>query len=37
MQGQFPVTMCGAEFGALIRKQHDDFGRAIRETNIKIH
>jgi tripartite-type tricarboxylate transporter receptor subunit TctC len=35
-QGQFPVTMCGAEFGAFIRRQHDDFGRAIREANIKI-
>lgn len=35
-QGQFPVRMCGAEFGAFIRKQHDEFGRAIREANIKI-
>lgn len=34
-QGQFPVTMCGAEFDAFIRKQHEDFGRAIRDANIK--
>jgi hypothetical protein len=27
--------MCGADFGALIRKQYDSFGRAIREANIK--
>jgi hypothetical protein len=27
--------MCGADFGALIRKQYDSFGRTIREANIK--
>jgi tripartite-type tricarboxylate transporter receptor subunit TctC len=27
--------MCGAEFGAFLRKQYDDYGLAIREANIK--
>jgi hypothetical protein len=27
--------MCGAEFSGLLRKQYDDFGRVIREANIK--
>jgi tripartite-type tricarboxylate transporter receptor subunit TctC len=35
-QGQFPVMKCGAEFDAFIRKQHEAFGRAIRDANIKI-
>jgi len=35
-QGQFPVSMCGPEFGDFIHKQYDEFGRAIREANIKI-
>jgi len=30
-----PDETCGAEFGAFIRKQYDDFGRVIREANIK--
>jgi tripartite-type tricarboxylate transporter receptor subunit TctC len=30
-----PLGVCGAEFGAFIRKQYEDFGRIIRETNIK--
>jgi tripartite-type tricarboxylate transporter receptor subunit TctC len=34
-QGIYPVGMCGAEFGAYIRKQYDDYGRVIREANIK--
>jgi tripartite-type tricarboxylate transporter receptor subunit TctC len=34
-QGLFAVGTCGAEFGAFIRKQYDDAGRAIREGNIK--
>jgi tripartite-type tricarboxylate transporter receptor subunit TctC len=33
--GLFPVGICGAEFGALLRKQYDDFGRVIRDANIK--
>ena len=35
VQGLFPVAMCGAEFAAHIRKQYDEYGRAIREANIK--
>jgi hypothetical protein len=27
--------MCGADFDALLHKQYDDFGRVIREANIK--
>jgi len=34
-QGLFAVGTCGVEFGAFIRKQYDDAGRAIREGNIK--
>jgi tripartite-type tricarboxylate transporter receptor subunit TctC len=34
-QGLFPVGTCGADFGALIRKQYDNYGRVIREANIK--
>jgi tripartite-type tricarboxylate transporter receptor subunit TctC len=34
-QGLFPVGMCGADFAALLRKQYDDYGRVIREANIK--
>jgi tripartite-type tricarboxylate transporter receptor subunit TctC len=35
-QGFSPVGMCGADFGALLRKQHGDYGRIIRESNIKV-
>jgi tripartite-type tricarboxylate transporter receptor subunit TctC len=34
-QGLFPVGKCGADFGALIRRQYDEYGRVIRETNMK--
>lgn len=34
-QGFSPVAMCGADFAALLRKQFGDYGRAIREANIK--
>jgi tripartite-type tricarboxylate transporter receptor subunit TctC len=34
-QGLYPVGLCGTDFGALLRKQHEEFGRAIRELNIK--
>lgn len=34
-QGLFPVAICGAAFDAFTRKQYDDYGRAIREANIK--
>jgi hypothetical protein len=33
--GLYSVGMCGAEFSGLLRKQYDDFGRVIREANIK--
>jgi len=29
------VGMCGADFGAFLRKQYDEYGRVIREANIK--
>jgi tripartite-type tricarboxylate transporter receptor subunit TctC len=34
-QGLFPVAKCGAEFGAYMRKLGDDYGRIIKEANIK--
>ena len=34
-QGLYPVWMCGADFAALLSKQYDEFGRVIREANIK--
>jgi len=34
-QGLYPVGACGSDFAALLRKQYDDFGRIIREVNIK--
>ena len=33
--GLYSVGICGADFAALLRKQYDDFGRVIREANIK--
>jgi tripartite-type tricarboxylate transporter receptor subunit TctC len=35
VQGLYPVSACGADFTAFLRKQSDEFGRAIREANIK--
>jgi tripartite-type tricarboxylate transporter receptor subunit TctC len=34
-QGMNPVEVCGAPFAAHLRKQYDDYGRGIREANIK--
>jgi tripartite-type tricarboxylate transporter receptor subunit TctC len=34
-QGLYPVGTCGADFGAFLRKQYDESGRVIRESNIK--
>jgi tripartite-type tricarboxylate transporter receptor subunit TctC len=34
-QGFSSVAMCGPEFGALLRKQYDDYGRIIHEANIR--
>jgi tripartite-type tricarboxylate transporter receptor subunit TctC len=36
-QGLYPVGKCGAEFAAFIRKQYDDYGRAIHDANIKVN
>jgi tripartite-type tricarboxylate transporter receptor subunit TctC len=33
--GLFPTGVCGAEFGAHLRQQHEEYGRAIREANIQ--
>jgi tripartite-type tricarboxylate transporter receptor subunit TctC len=33
--GLFPTNMCGADFGAFLRQQSDEYGRIIREANIK--
>jgi tripartite-type tricarboxylate transporter receptor subunit TctC len=35
VQGLYLVGTCGAEFSAYIRKQYDDYGRAIRQANIR--
>jgi tripartite-type tricarboxylate transporter receptor subunit TctC len=35
VQGLFPVGICGTDFGSFLRKQYDDYGRVIREANIK--
>jgi tripartite-type tricarboxylate transporter receptor subunit TctC len=35
IQGLYPVGMCGADFGAYLHKQYDEYGRVIREANIK--
>lgn len=34
-QALYPVGMCGADFGAFIRKQYDEYGRIIREAKLK--
>jgi tripartite-type tricarboxylate transporter receptor subunit TctC len=34
-QGLYPVGLCGADFRAYRRKQYDEYGRVIREANIK--
>jgi tripartite-type tricarboxylate transporter receptor subunit TctC len=34
-QGFFPRGICGDDFAALLRKQFDEYGRIIREANIK--
>jgi tripartite-type tricarboxylate transporter receptor subunit TctC len=35
IQGVYPAVMCGVDFGSFLRKQSDEYGRAIREANIK--
>ena len=34
-QSLHPAWLCGADFAALLSKQHNEFGRVIREANIK--
>jgi tripartite-type tricarboxylate transporter receptor subunit TctC len=34
-QGLYPVGMCGAEFAGFVRKRFDEYGEAIRATNLK--
>jgi tripartite-type tricarboxylate transporter receptor subunit TctC len=34
--GVFPVGLCGADFANLLHKQYDDYGRIIRDANIKL-
>jgi tripartite-type tricarboxylate transporter receptor subunit TctC len=35
VQGFYPVGICGTDFAAFLREQFDQYGRAIREANIK--
>lgn len=35
-QDIFPTGRCGADFGILLRKQYEDYGRTIRQANMKI-
>ena len=35
LQGFYPVDMCGADFSAFLQKRYEEFGRVIREANIK--
>jgi Tripartite tricarboxylate transporter family receptor len=34
-QGLYPAAVCGADFGALLRRQYDEYGRLVREANIQ--
>ena len=34
-QGLYPVGTCGADFGAFLRKRHDEYGRTIHDSRIK--
>jgi tripartite-type tricarboxylate transporter receptor subunit TctC len=34
-QGLFPLKECGTQFAAMLRREYEDYGRAIREANIK--
>jgi hypothetical protein len=35
-QGPLPVGTCGAEFGAYMRRQVEEYSRVIREANITV-
>lgn len=34
-QGLYPVGICGADFGAFLREKYDEYGRVLREANIR--
>ena len=34
--GLSPVALCGADFAAYLRKQHDEYDRVVRAANIKV-
>jgi tripartite-type tricarboxylate transporter receptor subunit TctC len=34
-EGFSPAAVCGADFSALLRRQFDEYGRIIREANIR--
>jgi tripartite-type tricarboxylate transporter receptor subunit TctC len=34
-QALYPAAMCGADFGTYIRRQYEEYGRLIREANIR--
>jgi tripartite-type tricarboxylate transporter receptor subunit TctC len=36
VQGLYPVGKCGGDFAADLRRQYEDYGRVIREANIKV-
>jgi tripartite-type tricarboxylate transporter receptor subunit TctC len=36
MQELYPMGLCGADFTAFLRKQQEDYGRAIKATNFKL-
>ena len=35
LQELYPVGLCGADFAAHLRKEHEKYGRIVREANIK--
>jgi tripartite-type tricarboxylate transporter receptor subunit TctC len=35
-RGLFPTGRCGAEFGAFLQKEFEDYGRVIRQANMKV-
>jgi tripartite-type tricarboxylate transporter receptor subunit TctC len=35
-QGLYSASICGVDFAAFLREQHDLYGRVIREANIKV-
>ena len=36
VQGLYPVGTCGADFAAYLRKKYEEYGRVIRDANIKL-